>query len=492
LFSVEQVRMMLSKSTESSKKSLLGQFFTPQRTADFMASMFPDGSGKCHLLDAGAGIGSLLSSFLKRWQTGGFSFDEVEIDAYEIDESLHHFIESNLQDFKVKLPLKIVISGDDFVTSASEIVSGSIFANSGDSYTHAILNPPYKKIKSNSTHRLVLRRVGIETVNLYAAFVALAIARSRTGAHIVAIIPRSFCNGPYYKPFREYMLKHTVIRQIHLFGSRKTAFKDDDVLQENVIIHVEKDGVQQCVRITSSTDDTFEDLMLIEHDYEDVVRREDENKIIRIPTSKEKNILDLSPIFEFTLEDLGISVSTGPIVEHRLRNEFRAMPGTSTVPMLYPWHMKNNETKWPIESKKNNAIVNNLTTRKFLYPNGFYCVVRRFSSKEEKRRIVASVIDPSTFGDYEFLGFENHLNIFHDNKNGLDEDMAFGLVAFLNTTFVDRHFRIFNGHTQVNVSDLKLLKYPSRKVISALGSWLKLHKNCSQAALDERMMELIS
>ena len=60
------------------------------------------------------------------------------------------------------------------------------------------------------------------------------------------------------------------------------------------------------------------------------------------------------------------------------------------------------------------------------------------------------------------LGFENHLNVFHEDKRGLPENLAHGLAAFLNTTAVDDHFRRFNGHTQVNATDLRLMKYPSR------------------------------
>lgn len=60
----------------------------------------------------------------------------------------------------------------------------------------------------------------------------------------MAIIPRSFCNGPYYRPFREFVLKHAAIRHMHLFESRNKAFKDDDVLQENIIIWLERGGQQ--------------------------------------------------------------------------------------------------------------------------------------------------------------------------------------------------------------------------------------------------------
>ena len=130
-------------------------------------------------------------------------------------------------------------------------------------------------------------------------------------------------------------------------------------------------------------------------------------------------------------------------------------------------------------SRKPNAIMRNDETEKWLYPNGFYCVVRRFSSKEEKRRVVASVVDPAAFGDHSVLGFENHMNLFHEDKHGLPEALARGLAVFLNTTAVDEHFRRFNGHTQVNATDLRLMKYPSRDALFRVGEWA-MQQGCSR------------
>ena len=112
-------------------------------------------------------------------------------------------------------------------------------------------------------------------------------------------------------------------------------------------------------------------------------------------------------------------------------------------------------------------------------------MVRRFSSKEEPRRIVASVVRPDKFPDAEMLGFENHLNVFHEDKHGLPEALAYGLAVFLNTTAVDENFRRFNGHTQVNATDLRLMKYPDRRTLIALGEWAHADRPLSQSRMDE-------
>lgn len=485
---IEQKRLQLSRSTEAKKKSQFGQFLTPERTAVFMASLFMDGAGHCRLLDAGAGIGSLSAAFLDRWRSGAFHFQRVEVDAFELDHALIQHLSHTLDKYNHRGDFVANIYEEDFIHAAVESLSGNLFSKALESYTHVILNPPYKKINSNSAHRRALRRIGIEAVNLYSAFVALAVALSVPGGQIVAIIPRSFCNGPYYRPFRDFILERAAIRHMHLFISRSKAFKDDKVLQENIIIQLERGGEQGLVTVSTSTDDTFTDLATHEFPFEQVVFPDDPERFIHVPTSPEKNAIEQSRAIRYTLADLGINVSTGPVVEFRLKAHLRDMPGSGTVPLLYPCHFSCGGTTWPIEGmKKPNAIMYNADTEKWLYPTGFYCVVRRFSSKEEKRRVVASVVEPCAFGDAPMLGFENHLNVFHEDKHGLHEAMARGLAVYLNSTAVDENFRRFSGHTQVNATDLKLMRYPSRDILIGLGEWAMQQGTLTQTMIDTKL-----
>lgn len=490
LTAVEQTRLRISKNTEAKKKSQFGQFFTPARTAAFMASLFPVVEGSCHLLDAGAGIGSLSAAFLERWISGDFHFRRVELDVFEIDDSLHPYLTQTLAKYGNNPDFSLIIRKNDFIHVAADRLSGSLFAIPLPKYTHAILNPPYKKINSKSAYRLALRRAGIETVNLYSAFVALTVALAAPGGQVVAIIPRSFCNGPYYRPFREFIFERAAIRHMHLFESRSKAFKDDAVLQENIIIRLERNGQQGPVTVSTSTDDTFTDLVTHDYPFDQIVYPGDLERFIHVPTSSKQNI-QMSSAITCTLVDLGLMVSTGPVVDFRLKAQLRDMPEEGTVPLLYPGHFCGRGTIWPVAGmKKPNAILRNEDTEKWLYPSGFYCVVRRFSSKEEKRRIVASVVDPRDFENAPVLGFENHLNLFHENKRGLPEELAHGLAAYLNSTFVDENFRRFSGHTQVNATDLKLMRYPSRDALIKFGNWAMQHKELTQTMIDDKIGKL--
>ena len=464
-------------------KAEFGQFMTPATVARFMASLFPPSPLQtCRLLDAGAGMGALSCAFLNRWMTGGFGFASVEVTAYEVDDHLREYLARHLA--RYSRATSRIIAGDYI-----QLATAPGLQNRG--YTHVILNPPYKKISSHSAHRLALRRVGIETVNLYSAFVALAVAEAMPGGQIVAIIPRSFCNGPYYRSFRDFILARAAIRHMHLFASRNKPFKGDQVLQETIIIRLERGGQQGPVTVSTSTDDSFADFSTHEHPFERIVLPNIPERLIHVPTTTTKSIIECLPAVGYSLADLGIQISTGPVVDFRMKAHLRPMPEAGAVPLIYPSHLRMNGTVWPVVGlKKSNAIIRNIETEKWLYPNGFYCAVRRFSSKEEKRRIVASVIDPATFANHSVLGFENHINLFHENKQGLPGTLAHGLTLFLNTTAVDEYFRRFNGHTQVNATDLKLMQYPSRQDLVQLGKWAMEQGTLTQDQMDARLETL--
>jgi hypothetical protein len=318
-----------------------------------------------------------------------------------------------------------------------------------------------------------LRRAGIETVNLYSAFVALALALTAPGGQLVAIVPRSFCNGPYYRAFREFILTRAAIRRIHLFGSRTQAFRDDDVLQENLIVHLERGGVQGEVLVSTSSDDRFDDLVLKTHVYARIVHDGDAQRVIHIPEVASSDSEDWPAHCRYSLAELGLEVSTGPVVDFRVREHLRDQPGVGDVPLLHPSHFVNGELVWPrADLKKPNALARNPVTERALWPAGYYCIVRRLSSKEEKRRVVAAVVNPQALCGVEYVGFENHLNVFHIRKHGIDEALARGLATYLGSELIDRQFRRFSGHTQVNATDLRRLHYPDVEWLTALGQWM--------------------
>lgn len=462
---IDHIRKLTNTKLDPINKSKFGQYMTSNVIAEFMASLFSDINADTRLLDCGAGIGSLTVAATKKLK------NISSVDLWEIDPIMQDQLELNMQILQVPFS----IYKQDFIFGAVE----NLLSNKGERYTHAIINPPYKKINSNSAHRKELRKVGIETVNLYSAFLALTILLMESEGQIVAIIPRSFCNGPYYKPFRELILKECSIEHIHIFESRDTAFKDDDVLQENIIIKLAKRKQSLSVEISQSTDQNFNDYQSKVIPFSEVIKPNDPELFLRINTNNQSQD-ENNKIFSAQLSELGLAVSTGPIVSHRMREFLEQYPQTDTVPLFYPHHFVNRQLQYPKDHKKPNAIRFAPETQKWLMPNnGYYVIVRRFSAKEEKRRIVANVINPSKV-DKEWIGFDNCWNVFHIKKQGFDYETAMGLACFLNSTALDDYFRVFSGHTQVNATDLRNIKYPSLENLKILGKKYKVEMSQEQ------------
>lgn len=484
----EYYRIDASNKLDPKKRSDLGQFMTPAPIARYMASLFQNMEGDIRLLDAGAGVGSLTAAFVERLKKNDFDARSIDFTCYEIDPILLVYLENTLKE-AVSESLNLNYSADyrlranDFIDCEEHIQQRDIFLVSSqerEGFTHAILNPPYKKINAKSSHRLALRKAGLETSNLYTGFLYLAAKQLRDGGELVAIVPRSFCNGPYFKPFREQFFSMMALKHIHIFEKRNSAFKGDEVLQENIIFHATKGASPDRVTITTSRDGDFEydvenggyiahDMTRREVDYVSVIYPSDPDKFVHITANEiEQAIVDRMALFKSRLADIGVEVSTGPVVDFRLKADLRQEPESGAVPLLYADHFRNGKLEWPKAMKKPNAIKISPESRKWLWENkGHFVITKRFSSKEERRRIVASIYSSELPG--ERIGFENHLNVFHINQLGLAKEIAAGLCVFLNSSLLDRYFRQFNGHTQVNATDLRSLRYPDPDALIRIG-----------------------
>ena len=123
--------------------------------------------------------------------------------------------------------------------------------------------------------------------------------------------------------------------------------------------------------------------------------------------------------------------------------------------------------------------------------NKVYVILKRFSSKDEKRRLVAGIHDPKQFKDH-LIGLENHLNYIGVKGEDMDLPEAFGLAALFNSTFMDRYFRSISGNTQVNATEIRFLKLPIRDQIISIGKEMQRAKGYEQAAVDEIVLSALN
>jgi adenine-specific DNA-methyltransferase len=494
---VDTIRVEANRNLDERHRGDLGQFMTPAPTARLLASMLTLDAPSVSLLDAGAGVGSLLSAAVEVLCLRDTPPQSIHVTAYEIEPRLLPYLQQTLELCRqscetVGCAFASTIIAKDFVLDVVDQLTSPLFANHQIRYNAAILNPPYRKIQTGSLHRSQLRRVGVETSNLYAGFLALAIMLLDEGGELVSITPRSFCNGPYFRPFRQFLLRSMAVRRFHVFHSRYEAFGDDQVLQENVIVSAVKSTVSPTsVTVSSSIgpDDvvvSFRELPFTQF----TNPRDPEHFFHLLPDDSAAKIAATMRQFTASLSDLGLEVSTGRVVDFRAAEHLRAEPAHDTAPLIYPLHLHNGGVVWPRSaSKKPNALRRCSETESLLIPNETYVLVKRFSSKEERRRLVAAVLEPSSVPG-PVVAIENHVNYFHTGGRGIEPAVAHGLAIFLNSTLVDEFLRQFNGHTQVNATDLRNIRYPTREQLKRLGEHSHLMRT-SQEALDELIAQEI-
>lgn len=474
---VDAYRKEASERLDPGHRAQMGQFLTPTPIATFMAAMFGCSKSEVRIVDPGAGVGALGAALVVALCQLPRRPVKIALTAYEIDPLLAGYLRETLDLCRVGCEESGVVFqarlvDNDFLEAGTKALAGDLFAKGEqERFDFAILNPPYRKIRTESRERSLLRSVGLETTNLYTGFVAVAARLLVPGGEMVAITPRSFCNGPYFEPFRRYFLRDMRFRRVHVFDARDTAFADDKVLQENVVFHAVKnteDGA--AVVVSASAEPGGADLRMRRIKHDELIRPSDRHAVMHVVADKDgESTRDQISRLEGAIANLGFTVSTGRVVDFRARDLLRSQPGKNTVPLIHPCHFKQGFVEWPNgNTRKPNALALGPRAHELVVPEGHYVLTRRFSAKEERRRIVAAVYDPMRVNAPQ-VAFENHLNYFHARGAGLPATLAKGLAAYLNSSLVDAYFRQFSGHTQVNASDLRSLPYPTRSALVDLG-----------------------
>lgn len=482
----ELIRSQYIKSSLLINRRKNAQFFTPIAVSTLLSSMvLPIEKGKIRILEPGAGTGILSASLVNHVLSIGVGIKSIELIAVEIDGALNQFLRTTLDEcknycFKNNVQFSYeIINRDFFELVYEEIQNGkqNNFFFSKDTklglFDIIIQNPPYKKIRNTSLYRKILNLIGEGTTNAYTAFLLLSSYLLSPTGQIIGITPRSFCNGSYYKRFRLSFFSKLFFHRIHTYSRRDKAFDEDGVLQENILFVVSpQKPTENMVTVTTSEapNDNTNQTINVSHDL--VIIPTDENKIVHIITNEYSiNILEKISTIPNKLSDIKISVSTGKVVDFRVSEQLTNNTTANATALFYPFHFSDGMIVWPRYSqKKNESICINNKTKELLVKSGYYTFCKRFSSKEEKKRIVAAFYDASKF-NFNVIGIENHINYFHMNNNPLKREVAIGLSIYLNSSLVDQYFRLFNGHTQVNAEDLRYIPIPNLDQLIRIGSY---------------------
>jgi adenine-specific DNA-methyltransferase len=309
-------------------------------------------------------------------------------------------------------------------------------------------------------------------------FMAVSAALLKEHGQMVFITPRSYCSGLYFKRFRSWFLQHVKPVFFHLFESRKKTFKQH-VLQETIILKAVKQTVTPShITISTSENAELQNIHKIHPAYDTVIRSTDHDSMIHLPSDEMAlEIVDIIRSWNNTFFNLGFRISTGPVVSFRATQyltEKNSYDGIHCVPLLWMNHLQDFAVQFPLATlKKPQTMLKTEKSSKLLIKNQYYVFVKRFSSKEQKRRLYASYYSPAFLEHTDYFGLENHVNYIWKPIDGLSQDESLGIMALLNSSLLDSYFRVMNGHTQVNASEIHRLPFPPYDTILQIGKAMK-------------------
>ncbi|HEX7377048.1 MAG TPA: Eco57I restriction-modification methylase domain-containing protein [Pirellulales bacterium] len=459
-------------TTLAQTKKERGHFGTAPAIADFMAGMFrPIARQQARVLDAGAGVGTLSAALCQRFLDQQ-SASRLYFELWENDPRLHARLSRTMESCRDALrnaghEMDFVIRTDDFILEHGQ---PSLFHEaSGGAFDLAIMNPPYFKVRKDSDIAQAMAHVVYGQPNIYVFFMAVAADLLSDGGQLVVITPRSYFNGPYFKRFRKWFFDRMTVRQIHVFESRDTAFREDQVLQENVILLAEKKARPQEVLLTSSRDRSFNSLERHALPYASVVEGASGDHLIRVATNAlERKVVEAVDALPCRFRDLPFRISTGPVVTFRATEFLCIERAQDTAPLLWMHNVRPFAMRFRPKNGKPMHIRATDDSMRLLLPAKRYVLLKRFTAKEERRRLVAGIVE-ATDSYAPLLGLENHLNYVYRPDGELTRDEALGLAAFFNSALIDRYFRAISGNTQVNAAEIRAMPVPDVETIRKIG-----------------------
>ena len=482
-----------------------GQFLTPPDVARYMAGKLEGFYDGMTILEPAAGSGVLLFALLERLLDECENID-VFIDIYELDTELLGVLTDTLEAVEEQARKKSIVIHKriykrDFILAATHLFYPTLFSRSEDyrKYFDFILsNPPYFKLKSDDERVKVIQGKVEGHTNIYTLFMAFGsrmLTKKGTG---VFIVPRSFCSGTYFSKFRREFIAQVMPVAAHLFKSRGEVFGGSNVLQENLILTFKKKHKPRAYRTdtiaisASQNGDEMTEAIPRYVSFKHFLANMGRDLFFRFPMGLlDEKIIETVDCWEDNLSSLGLKVSTGKVVPFRAKSLlFNSLERQkSRVPLLWMNHVQPNKIEWFFDSFKKEQFLST-EDESLLAEKKNYVLVRRFSAKEDARRIIAAPFIGDAF-DYDYVGFENHLNVIYKRKGQLEDVEAVGLSAILNSALLDRYFRILNGNTQVNATELRLLPLPPLNVVRLIGHKVNSLSDWNSEIIDRVVFEVL-
>ena len=321
-------------------------------------------------------------------------------------------------------------------------------------------NPPYGRVRLGAAERRRFERSLFGHANLYALFTDVAIRHTKPGGVVAFVTPTSFLAGEYHKKLRALLGAQAPPFSIDFLAVREGVF--DGVLQETLLATYRRGASTGRVAIgeIATVDATAPAVAGVGH----ATLPPDLSAPWILPRNRGQAALaEQLATMPHRLSDWGYTVSTGPLVWNRYKDQLAQRAARGRYPVIWAEAVTaGGRFVWRSERRNHVPYCEIRPGDEWMIVRAPCVLLQRTTSKEQDRRLIAAPLTAEFIGRHGAVVVENHLNMIRPvvpNPPVSRETLA----AFLNTAAADRAFRCVSGSVAVSAYELESLPLPSAR-----------------------------
>jgi len=334
-----------------------------------------------------------------------------------------------------------------------------------DRFDLVIGNPPYARTRLSPKLREKFKRSLFGHANLYGVFTDVALRHTRVNGVIAFVTPTSFLAGEYFKNLRALLSGEAPPCRLDFVAARRHVF--DDVLQETLLAAYRRGAERPPVEVNELHVTKPQELDICELGLLDLPA--DPSLPWILPRNKEQvSTVQTLQLCKHHLVDWGYTVSTGPLVWNRFKDQLHLRKAKSRLPLIWAESvLPDGQFEWRSRKRNHKPWFEIRVKDGWLASNEHCVLLQRTTSKEQHRRLIAATLPTSFIEQHGAVVVENHLNMLKP-LDAVPRVSPEVLSAFLNSRAADQAFRCVSGSVAVSAYELEALPLPSPDALNHL------------------------
>jgi adenine-specific DNA-methyltransferase len=476
-----------------SVRSRLGVYYTPPALSARLLDLATEAGTDwrtCRVLDPACGGGAFLGPAALR-MAKDLSGQPPETILASIEKRLRGFEIDRFAAWLSQTFLEIALAEPIAATgrALSKLVSVCDALQQepkGESYDLVVGNPPYRRVGLSAPMRERYKRSLYGHANLYGVFTDLALRWTAPGGVIAYVTPTSFLAGEYFKALRSLLAREAPPVAVDFIETRKGVF--ENVLQETMLATYRRGWPPRKSTVHHVAVSPDGEARVSLAGYFQLQADTPSAPWLMPRSAKHSSLIVSLGRMKSRLADWGYTVSTGPLVWNRHKDQLRSRAAKDTVPLVWAEAIAGpGQFVFRAKKKNHEPYFKMRSGDDWLRIDRPCVLLQRTTAKEQSRRLIAAALPPDLIAEYGGVVVENHLNMIRP-LNGEPRVSPAAVAAVLNSEIVDLAFRCISGSVAVSAFELEALPLPSSSEMRSIES--ALVRGAKPEAIERRLRML--